>query len=73
MIEESIRVYKNLAEAKMKDCEAYKIRIDKTIGFINTACSWLNIDLRDNDELLEVKVRFFKELLNILEGSDDNE
>ena len=45
--------------------------IDKATGFINAACSWLNIDLRDDDELLEVKVRFFKDLLNILEGEEN--
>ena len=42
--------------------------------FINISCSWLNIDLRDNDELLHVRAKFFKELLEIIDkGSDTNE
>ena len=47
-------------------------RINEAIEFINIAFSWLNIDLRDDDEILQVKAKFFKEITQILQGEDND-
>lgn len=49
------------------DLQRKEYNNSKAIEFIKT---WLNIDLRDDDELLEVRVVFFKDLLNILEKGE---
>ena len=57
-----------------KEKDLYKSVLKEIREFINISCSWLNIDLRDNDELLHVRAKFFKELLEIIDkGSDTNE
>ena len=45
-------------------------RINKAIEYISNACNWLNIGFRDDDELLQVKAKFFKEISQILQGED---
>lgn len=61
-----------LENASLKDkADLYKEVIEEVKEFINTACSWLNLDLRDNDELLQVRVLFFKELLEILDKAKE--
>ena len=67
MIEESIKVYKNLAEARMKDCEEYKKRINKEIEYIIK-----NSEMYDEDLCTDVGFEL-KDLLNILQGEDKDD
>jgi hypothetical protein len=61
--------YNMLLEGQAEN-QQLKSTLEEIRGFINTACSWLNIDLRDNDELLHVRALFFKELLQIIDKGE---